>query len=178
MKSRTSIAAVVTGLLVAAFAVATVQPAQAAVGYFRLVNFGSGKCAEPNRFGVPRGNGEPIQQWTCDGSDRQAWHPTKHEIGTSNYLFINRNSSKCLDVRDGRNRDGTPVQQWDCRGGSSMIWTLNPDSFTGVHQLKSHIGDRCLDVAAGSLEDGAQIQIVHCTGFGNPAQVWYFEPVP
>jgi hypothetical protein len=178
MNLKRKIATALIGVLAAAFTVGIETPAHAAEGYYRIINFGSGKCAEPNRFGDPRGNGEPVLQWTCDGSARQAWHPFLHEIGTNHWVFVNRDSSKCLDVRDGRNADRTPIQQWDCRGGASMIWDLNPNSFTGVHQLISHIGSRCLDVAAGSLEEGAQIQIYRCTGFGNPAQVWYFEPVP
>ncbi|MDG4800309.1 RICIN domain-containing protein [Micromonospora sp. WMMD980] len=92
------------------------------------------------------------------------------------YGIVNYGSGKCLDVHDGVDRDGTPLQQWACTGTKSMRWTVGPNSFTGVHQIKSQVGGRCMDVRAGSSSDGATVQIYHCTGFDNSAQVWSFSP--
>jgi hypothetical protein len=160
------------GVVAAAATVVFGQPAQAA-GYFSVVNYGSGKCAEVNRFGNPGANGELVVQRTCDGSDVQKW--TRADVGGGVLMLVNKASGLCMDARDGVNADSTPVQQWACTGTTSMKWTINPDSLDGVHQVKSQIGGRCLDVRAGALFDGAQIQIYHCTGFGNPAQVWFFS---
>jgi Ricin-type beta-trefoil lectin domain-like len=163
------------GVLAAAATVVFGQPAQAAGGYYSIVNYGSGKCAEVNRFGSPLANGELVVQRTCDGSAVQQWAPV--DAGGGVYELVNAYSGMCMDVRNGANANSTPVQQWTCTGTTSMKWTINPNSFTGVHQVLSRLGDehRCLDVRAGALFDGAQIQIYHCTGFGNSAQVWSFS---
>jgi len=161
-------------LLIAALAamvsVTFAQPAQADPFYYQIRNFGSGLCATA---GV-RGNGEPITQQPCTHAAGQMWHPYLQSDG--DWEFFNQ-FGQCLDVRDGVFADRQPVQQWDCRGSTSMEWANDPNTFTGVHQLHSELGDdsKCLDVAAGSLQPGAQIQIYRCTGFGNAAQVWSFE---
>ena len=160
------------GTVTALMTVVLVPSAQAASGYFNIVNLGSGKCAEVDRYGAPSWLGALVVQRTCDGNAVQHWAP----VGQSVYLFINEFSGMCMDVRDGVNADSTPVQQWACTATPSMKWTINPNSFSGVHQIRSQIGGRCLDVRAGATVDGAQIQIYRCTGFGNAAQVWSFWP--
>jgi hypothetical protein len=162
----------VVGAVVAVVAALFAVPAQAAGGYYRIVNYGSGLCAEVNRYGAPWANGELVVQRVCDGSPVQQWAPVN--TGGGVYEFVNAYSGDCMDVRNGVNADTTVIQQWECRGSNSMKWTINPNSFTGVHQIVSQTGGRCLDVRNGALWDGAQIQIYHCTGFGNSAQVWYF----
>ncbi|MFD4205436.1 RICIN domain-containing protein [Micromonospora tulbaghiae] len=161
------------GLLATGFGVASGPPAQAASGHYAIVNYGSGKCLEVDRFGAPSSLGGPVVQRTCDGQAVQRWSP----VGKSTYTFVNQFSGMCVDVRNGVNADGTPLQQWACTGTSSMKWTVDPNSFAGVHQIKSQIGGRCMDVRGGSAADGATVQIYHCTGFGNPAQVWSFAAV-
>jgi hypothetical protein len=157
-------------VMAAAMAAVFGQPAQAAAGYYRIINLGSGKCAEVNRSGNPGGNGELVVQRRCDRQAVQQWTPVN--LGGGVYQFVNKFSGLCMDVRNGVNADRTPIQQWACRGSTSMKWTLNPDSFSGVHQVQSRTGGRCLDVRGGAVVDGAQIQIYRCTGFANSAQVW------
>jgi hypothetical protein len=163
---------VLVSLMTALVGTLFVQPAQASTGYYEISNLGSGKCAEVDRFGAPYSNGGLVVQRTCDRNDVQLWSPG----GAGPYMFVNRASGLCMDVRNGINADATPVQQWACTGTTSMKWNISPNSFTGVHQITSQIGGRCLDVRSGSGADGAQIQIYHCTGFGNSAQVWSFVP--
>lgn len=164
--------AVAAGVLATGLGVALAPPAQAASGYYGIVNYGSGKCLEVDRFGAPASLGGLVVQRTCDGQAVQHWSP----VGQSPYTFVNRFSGMCVDVRNGVNADGTPLQQWACTGTTSMKWTVSPNSFTGVHQIKSQVGGRCMDVRAGSSADGATVQIYHCTGFDNSAQVWSFSP--
>ncbi|MFI7069881.1 RICIN domain-containing protein [Micromonospora sediminicola] len=165
--------AVAASLLAAGLGAAALgQPAQAAGGHYQIVNYGSGKCLEVDRYGAPSSLGGLVVQRTCDGQAVQRWSP----VGQSTYTFVNQSSGMCLDVRNGVNADGTPLQQWACTGTTSMKWTVSPNSFSGVHQVRSQIGGRCLDVRGGSSADGATVQIYHCTGFGNPAQVWSFVP--
>ncbi|TWP46975.1 RICIN domain-containing protein [Lentzea tibetensis] len=91
---------VMAGLTAMAMAVGFGPSAQAADGFYEIVNFGSGV-----------------------------------------YRFINRATGKCMDLKYGRDADGTIIH-----------------------------------VRGGSTSAGAQIQSVHCTGFGNAAQVWSFRP--
>jgi hypothetical protein len=94
-------------------------------------------------------------------------------------IFI-KNTSTCLDVRNGVNADRTVVQLWDCDlQARSMRWqffTLVPDRF---FKLISAVGSRCLDVAEGSLQPGAKIQIYRCTQSNtNTAQIWETRAIP
>jgi predicted transglutaminase-like cysteine proteinase len=177
-----TLVAVMAALMTALFG----QPAQAVgdqyklpLGFYHLRNIGSNKCAEVNPLGAPMANGELVVQRTCVTSGPalalQLWSPSALNVSGGGYTFTNKNSGKCMDVRNGVNADSTPVQQWECRGSTSMKWSLNPDSSTGVHQVLSQTGGRCLDVRGGAVGIGAQIQIYHCTGFGNPAQVWSLQ---
>lgn len=157
--------------LAAAMTLAAAQPAQADDPYFyQIVNFGSGKCAAVGW----NGNGEPVTQQPCAFVPEQLWHPEYLALGM--WRLVNY-GGRCLDVRDGADRDRQPVQIWDCPNGNSKVWRIGPLPLTGVRQIVSNLnGLRCLDVAAGSLDDGAQIQIYHCTGFTNSAQVWSLQP--
>jgi hypothetical protein len=127
-------------------------------------NVGSDQCAQS----LGGGNGVRVVQRPCDpANDNQKW--VLSQIGGV-YEFVNVGASKCMDVTDGKNADHTPIQLWGCNGSTSMRWTADP-GFGGVAQVKSETGGRCLDVFGG---DGAQLQLIHCTGFGNLAQVWRF----
>jgi hypothetical protein len=162
------------GAVVAVATAVVAQPAFADNGYYQIVNAGSGKCAEANRF-AGAGNGVVVLQATCDRDASQMWKPNITSNGR--YLLENRAApGVCLDVEDGVDADRTRVQEWSCTGGLSMQWIITTDPF-GQHQLISGLnGHRCLDVAGASLQDGARIQIYHCTGFGNLAQVWNLVP--
>lgn len=174
MRIRRSTGLVLAGLTALAVSVGLGQQAQAAGGYYEITNFGSGMCAEVDRFGGTGANGTPLVQRACDGQTVQHWLPIEDPRGV--HKFINRATGKCMDLRDGRDADRTVIQQWECGPSTSMKWTINPNSFDGVHQIKSFRTGRCLDVRGGSVLNGAAIQSVHCTGFGNAAQVWFFTP--
>src|SRR5207248_10335733 len=109
---------------------------------------------------------------TCDATNNNQKWVLSH-IGNGVYEFFNVGASKCMDVTDGKNADHTPIQLWGCNGSTSMRWTANP-SFDGVAQVKSETGGRCLDVFG---DEGAQLSLIHCTGFGNLAQIWRFPTV-
>jgi hypothetical protein len=128
-------------------------------------NIGSNHCAEPIGFG----NGDIVVQRTCDPSNNNQKWVLSH-IGGGVYQFVNVGTSKCLDVKNGQNADRTPIQQWACTGTTSMRWKGNPN-FDGVALVVSETGGRCLDVFGS---EGAPLRLIHCTGFGNLAQVWTF----
>jgi hypothetical protein len=168
MKIRSKVLGFLSSVpLVVALSVAGGGVAHAA-GDGDVVNFhnvGSEMCAEA--IGV--GNGVPVVQRPCDSANNnQKWVLSR--VGGSVYEFFNVAAAKCMDVTDGKNADHTPIQLWSCNGSTSMQWTANP-GFGGVAQVKSQTGGRCLDVFG---DVGQQLQLIHCTGFGNLAQVWKF----
>jgi len=158
----------VAALTVAGGGVADAQAAVPAAGPGDVVffhNVGSDECAEA----LGAGNGVRVVQRTCNAANNfQKW--VLAQVGSGVYEFVNVGASACMDVTDGKNADHTPIQLWGCNGSTSMRWTANP-SFDGVAQVKSETGGRCLDVFG---DDGAQLTLIHCTGFGNLAQVWRF----
>jgi hypothetical protein len=57
---------VLVGASLAAAATAFGPVAEASEGYYQIENFGSGKCAEVDRFGSPWANGASVVPRTCD----------------------------------------------------------------------------------------------------------------
>jgi len=158
---------------------AMAEAAPAIASLFKIVNYGSGYCLEPTGYGW----GEPIVQQPCSNlrpAQRWSLSAATRRDNITRYLFVNRATGLCMDVRDGINADGTIVQQWSCdMQHGSMRWsltTLIPDLY---FKVVSEIGSRCLDVAGGSLQPGAQIQIYRCTpGVTNTAQIFALQPAP
>jgi hypothetical protein len=172
MKSLLSI----IGILIGVVSTVIGGAAAAQPGSFMIVNFGSGLCLEPNGSG----RGVPILQQPCDSTRlTQRWAHSPAATTTQSQIFI-KNTSTCLDVRNGVNADRTVVQLWDCDlQARSMRWqffTLVPDRF---FKLISAVGSRCLDVAEGSLQPGAKIQIYRCTQSNtNTAQISETRAIP
>src|SRR5215204_4516801 len=138
---------------------------------FRIVNSGSGLCLEPNGSGL----GEPILQQPCN-SARMAQRWVRSRATTTHDQIANRNTSMCLDVRNGVNADRTVIQRWSCNlRAPSMRGRLSALVPNRFFKFISAIGSgsRCLDVAGGSLQPGARIQIFRCTASNtNTAQIW------
>jgi hypothetical protein len=168
------------GLLMTAGGVlATAPPVGAQVPGVSVVEIrglGSNKCAAPvpGSDGVITYAGLPVQQFTCDVSNRYQswvmWPVGYYPINGQNvlvYHMINQGTGQCLDDRDGRTSDWSPVQQWTCNDTSTtMLWALG--SFqSGAAQLLNlraiqNGGSTCLDVAHGSVQDGGVLQLYHC----------------
>ncbi|MET8160905.1 RICIN domain-containing protein [Sphaerisporangium sp. NPDC005289] len=81
------------------------------VGAFRLLNYGSWKCVEvaPDQStGSLFTNGNRIWQRARDGSPQQSWLLSRATNGPNGglgtvvrYVFVNRYTGRCLDLRDG-----------------------------------------------------------------------------
>jgi hypothetical protein len=78
------------------------------------------KCVEVASLGPDDGN--PVQQWSCNGGDNQLWALTPSDAGY--YLIVNRNSRKCVDVNAFDRSDGARVQQWSCNDGANPQFTF------------------------------------------------------
>ena len=155
------------GLVVAATLAALTFSAPAHAQYRQIQNVGSGLCAGFNWWEWDY-NGATLVQLPCDGEAHQQWAAVP--VGSGYIRFVNRGSGKCMDVRDGINRDWTPVQQWECQYVAGQYWRATVPS-PHPTRIYSRLGGRCLDVRYGSLQVGEVIQIFHCTP-DNLAQLW------
>jgi Ricin-type beta-trefoil lectin domain len=71
---------------------------------------------------------------------------------------------KCLDVRNGENRDGADVQIYTCNGAPNQEWALNQ-----YGEIRS-LGGKCLDIRGANPTDGTPVQLYSC--HGGPNQQW------
>lgn len=53
-----------------------------------------------------RYSADPSQRWTLD------------EVTPGVFRLINRNSGKCLDIKDHTAADGNHIHQWDCQANA------------------------------------------------------------
>lgn len=115
----------------------------------------AGKCVD-----VPSANpanGNPIQLWSCNGSNAQQW--TMASDGSVRAL------GKCLDVNAGSTADGAAVQLYDCNGTGAQKWV-----YSAARDLVNPQANKCLDARGNSSADGTRLQIWTCGGGAN--QKW------
>src|SRR5688572_5964227 len=111
---------VVSGILITLI---MATPAHAATpdGSYILRNEGSRLCIEiVPEHGDYFANGRRMWQRTCDNQTnrpQQFW--ALIEVKALQYLVVNTNTNKCLDVRDGSSADRAIIQQWVCTGTST-----------------------------------------------------------
>ena len=163
-----------------------------------IVNVHSGKCLEPSPDD-PFGNGDIVEQHTCNGTLAQTWQLVL--IGTRTfvnaipaggqnpplthlaYRIVNAESGLCLDDRDGVLHNGAIVQLWACNTGSTtMQWGgfLDANGRNLIANVRASIFRSelmTLEIAAGSTADNAPVQL-----FNGPrsapaaAQEWVYNP--
>jgi hypothetical protein len=88
------------------------------------------------------------------------------------YSVVNRNSGKCVDVRNGATANGTPIQQFSCNGTFSQAFQFE---YVGGGVFETHYRNspgRGWDVTNRSTISGASIQL--WAGAGTPNQLWNF----
>ncbi len=89
-----------------------------------------------------------------------------------NYLIINRNSGKLLDVTNAYTYDGANVQQFSNTVHNCQRWKL-VDAGSGYYQIVNLNSGKLLEVANASTADGANVQ--QWTSNGNNCQKWRLE---
>jgi hypothetical protein len=151
-------------LFVAAIAgvVGLASPAQAEDQIVKLVSGSSGKCLQPIKGSLMRG--DAIVQETCNGGAAQQW--TVHSVSSTKVHLINGLSHLCLDAR-GKAVNGTPIQQWPCNWISNENWSFGLSNnllSSGISNTFSHC------VATPGVQDGLAMALRFCDG--DPAQVW------
>ena len=161
------------GALAAVLGLATlVAPQAEAADLYRLRNFGSGMCLQPNPNAL-LDQGTHLVTRPCDSSAAQRWVISPNTSGT--YRLINQLSGYCADVY-GVNADNTPVAQWVCNSASNQRWVLPsfPNSVPKLVESKvgGGSGKRCLhSVHTGDL---SPVRINPCNA-DNAQMLWYIE---
>ncbi|KAG8792727.1 hypothetical protein FRB91_009977 [Serendipita sp. 411] len=126
-------------------------------------------------------DGAPVTIGNCDtfNGPQRTWVVVKGgaEEGTNDPgppTQIRIYGDKCLDVRDGRNRNGTKLQIWTCYDGNpNQLWQING---AGDFVWSGH--NKCMDLTDGNLNSGTPVQIWKCGTPENPNinQSWNAVP--
>jgi hypothetical protein len=101
-------------------------------------------------------NYNPIQVYTCNGTDAQQW-----TMETNDTLEV---LGKCLDVDGAGTANGTTVDLYTCNGTGAQDWVPQSNG-----SLVNPNSGKCLD-DTGYGGSGTQVQIWACTGNSN--QEW------
>src|SRR5688572_29085961 len=68
-------------------------------GFYQIRNYSSSKCLDVRSRSTA--NNAVVQQYTCHGGTNQWWFKVEITTVPGYFHFVNRNSWKCLTVRDG-----------------------------------------------------------------------------
>ena len=96
-------------------------PGGSGLGWFKLVDVGSGLCV--GVLGGSTADGAQIVQWHDDGSMNQQWRWRRR--GNGQNLLVNRGSRKVIGVTGGSTAQGTPLIQWHVDGTPNQLWRLS-----------------------------------------------------
>ncbi|HEV7935307.1 MAG TPA: beta-1,3-glucanase family protein [Actinomadura sp.] len=121
-----------------------------------IVSNWNGKCID-----VPSANfsdGVPLQVWSCNGTNAQAWTFTGGAVRTQN--------NKCMDVAWGATTNGAVIQIAGCSGNAAQQFVLN-----SAGDLVNPQANKCVDIKDWNPNDGAQLQLWDCAGTAN--QRWH-----
>ena len=141
-------------------------------GYYRLVNFNSGKLLEVADNNIA--DGAMMRQWDYLNNNNQLWKIIVQGDGT--YQLRAVHSNKCVDVIGAATVAGAGVQQATCTTNANQRFTLTavellPES---AYTIKTAHSGKCVEIAGASVATGSQVQQNSC----NPAlkeQQW--QPV-
>ncbi|GGL05919.1 glycoside hydrolase family protein [Mangrovihabitans endophyticus] len=148
---KKTLAALVTGTVVAGLGVLGVSTAMAASAG-PITGIG-GKCVDV--AGAGSANGTAVQLWDCNGTGAQRWTVDGNRVTAL---------GKCLDVAAASHADGAKVQLYDCNGTGAQQWAARG------RQLVNTGSGKCLDATGMSSASGTRLQIWSCTGNAN--QSW------
>jgi hypothetical protein len=88
----------------------------------------------------------------------------------SQFMIVNQNSGKCLDLIGGDGGNGARINQWTCDTTSAnQRWAIVPTENRDHFRLISYVTGKSACIAADSLDTGAQLHDWRYTG-NNPAQ--------
>ncbi|SCL74074.1 ricin-type beta-trefoil lectin domain protein [Micromonospora peucetia] len=124
-------------------------------GGSRLISNWNNRCID-----VPNSNfsdGIPLQTWTCNGTNAQAWSFTGGTLRTQNNM--------CVDVAWGSTANGATIQIATCSGNPAQQFVLS-----AAGDLVNPQANKCVDIRDWNNSDGARLQLWDCAGTAN--QKW------
>ena len=86
------------------------------------------------------------------------------------YTLQNRNTARCMDLKDWSTTNGAWIAQWSCDGGSNQRWSFVSAS-GGYYQIRNVHSGKCLDLPNGNTANGTKLQQWSCTT-NNDNQLW------
>ena len=117
-----------------------------------------------------------VFQWACNGHDDQQWE-TRYAGSTGDgialYQVVNKQSGKCMEVRDNNVSNGTQIDQITCGTANpfyipQQVWEITfADSNSGYHKMIPLSAlvygfDMCLDVRGGLPYNGTMVEQWTC----------------
>jgi hypothetical protein len=144
-----------------------------APGWYYIKNNVSGKYLD--LVGPSVENGTLVHQWEKGPqqvpSNQWAIVRCGVSVGENNeFMFMNENSRKFLDVAGWSRSDGASVLQWLYTGGANQRWTLNQNSVVSVNSGKN------LDISGESTNDGAPLIQWRSNGQNNQKWLYHQDP--
>ncbi|MDX2546818.1 RICIN domain-containing protein [Streptomyces sp. WI04-05B] len=139
-------------------------------GGFSLVNRLTGKYLEiPNASTTA---GTIAGQWDSTGCACQRWTLAQTDLpplGTGQYVLVNKNSGKYLEIPASSTTPGQAADQWQNSACDCQLWTFQSQS-GGAWTLQNVHSNLKLDVGNSSTSAGAAI--VQNTSSGSTSQKW------
>ncbi|MFH8655191.1 RICIN domain-containing protein [Streptomyces afghaniensis] len=139
-------------------------------GGYSLVNRLTGKYLE-----IPGGSttvGTTAGQWAATSCDCQRWNLTQTALpplGTGQYVLVNKNSGKYLDIPNGSTTAGTAVGQWQNTACTCQLFTFQ-SAGSGAWTIKNAKSNLNLDIQGSSSATGAAV--VQNTASSAASQKW------
>ncbi|MEH0548267.1 RICIN domain-containing protein [Streptomyces sp. B21-105] len=145
-----------------------VAPHQA--GGYTVTNRVTGKYLEiPN---ASTAIGTTAVQWSGTSCDCQRWNFTQTALpplGTGQYVLVNKNSGKHLDIPAGSTTAGTAANQWQNTACVCQLFTFQ-SAGSGAWTIKNANSNLNLDIKNSSSAAGAAV--VQNTASGAGSQKW------
>ncbi|WP_405820509.1 RICIN domain-containing protein [Streptomyces sp. NBC_01390] len=126
-------------------------------GGYSLTNRVTGKYLEiPN---ASTATGTAAGQWSATSCACQRWNVTQTALpalGTGQYVLVNKNSGKYLDIPQGSTATNTAVQQWQNSACFCQLYTFQ-SAGGGAWTIKNANSNLNLDIRSGSTTAGAAV---------------------
>jgi hypothetical protein len=169
---------VVTGTVVAGFAIVAPGVAQAAITPAAAVQIRAGhsnKCLNVDH--ALTADDTKVIQYTCGAS----YTNDKFRVvpkGSQTFQIVAQFSGKCLNVYKNGTTDNTPVHQYTCNDtAQNNLWKFLPVAGNTTYRIQSVASGKCLNVYQNLTADNTAINIYTCGAVSTQLNdQFYFPP--
>ncbi|MFF0148710.1 RICIN domain-containing protein [Amycolatopsis sulphurea] len=111
--------------------------------------------------------------WDCfTTAPKQIWDVV--DLGSSKYVFKNRNSGKCLDLYDASADNGANIAQYTCHNGAAQQWEITTTPGNSV-ALRNVASGKVIEAAGNHTGNATLVQ--QWMDLAHPNQQWTIIPV-